>query len=237
MFLYSMINHILIAAAIIPAIFLLVYVYRADRLEPEPPTLLLRLIFYGIAATLFALAAEHAGSLVLGMFFGKRRTRLYYVLFFGCVVALAEEGAKYYLLKKSTWNHPAFDCQFDGVVYAVFVSMGFALWENITYVMRYGLGTALIRAVTAVPGHACFGVFMGVFYGLAKRKELRGEKEQAGFCRLLALFIPVLAHGTYDYIAAVGSRENSWYFIAFVAFLFLTAFHTVRVESGRDAYL
>lgn len=87
----------------------------------------------------------------------------YNVLLYFVVVALSEEGFKYLLLKKRTWYSSEFNCQFDGVVYAVFVALGFALWENISYVLMYGLGTAAVRAVTAVPGHACFGVFMGRF--------------------------------------------------------------------------
>ena len=236
MFFYSMVNHILIAAAVIPAIVLLVYVYRADRLEPESPALLIRLVLYGILATAVALVAEHAGSFILGLLF-RQKTKAYYVLFFFLVVGLAEEGAKYYLLRRSTWNEPSFNCRFDGVVYAVFVSMGFALWENISYVFRSGLGTALLRAVTAVPGHACFGVFMGVFYGLAKKAEIRGETQKEKVCRFLALLVPVAVHGAYDYIAVVGSYENSWYFVAFVAVLFIGAFMTVRRESGQDEYL
>ena len=47
-------NPILIAAAVIPAIFLLVHVYRADKLEKEPAPLLISLVLYGIAATFIA---------------------------------------------------------------------------------------------------------------------------------------------------------------------------------------
>lgn len=91
------------------------------------------------------------------------------------IVAIAEESSKYFFLKKRTWNNPEFNCQYDGVVYAVFVSLGFALWENINYVLSYGFSTAIVRAITAIPGHACFGVFMGVFYGLARKQYNRGK--------------------------------------------------------------
>ncbi len=82
----------------------------------------------------------------------RRVSTAYNVLLYFVVVALSEEGFKYLLLKKRTWYSSEFNCQFDGVVYAVFVALGFALWENISYVLMYGLGTAAIRAVTAVPG-------------------------------------------------------------------------------------
>ena len=166
-------NPILIAAAVIPAVFLLVHVYRADKLEKEPAPLLISLVLYGIAATFIALLLERFGGWLLGRYFPENSTPYNVLMYFG-VVAFSEEGAKYFLLKRRTWNSAAFNCQFDGVVYAVFVSLGFALWENISYVLMYGLSTALVRAVTAVPGHACFGVFMGVWYGLAKRR-VRGR--------------------------------------------------------------
>lgn len=135
-------NPILIAAAVIPAVFLLVHVYRADKLEKEPAPLLISLVLYGIAATFIALLLERFGGWLLGRYFPENSTPYNVLMYFG-VVAFSEEGAKYFLLKRRTWNSAAFNCQFDGVVYAVFVSLGFALWENISYVLMYGLSTAL----------------------------------------------------------------------------------------------
>ena len=191
-------NPILIAAAVIPAVFLLVHVYRADKLEKEPAPLLISLVLYGIAATFIALLLERFGSWLLGRYFPENSTPYNVLMYFG-VVAFSEEGAKYFLLKRRTWNSAAFNCQFDGVVYAVFVSLGFALWENISYVLMYGLSTALVRAVTAVPGHACFGVFMGVWYGLAKRLHGQGKDGASKLCRVLALLLSAFLHGCYDY--------------------------------------
>ena len=125
MFLFLYMNPILIAAAVIPAIVLLVQVYRADRLEPEPPVLLLSLVLYGIFATGLAMLTEELGSALLDRSFPRSSTA-YNVLMYFVVVAFSEEGFKYLLLKKRTWRSPAFNCQFDGVVYAVFVSLGFA---------------------------------------------------------------------------------------------------------------
>ena len=216
-------NPILIAAAVIPAVFLLVHVYRADKLEKEPAPLLISLVLYGIAATFIALLLERFGSWLLGRYFPENSTPYNVLMYFG-VVAFSEEGAKYFLLKRRTWNSAAFNCQFDGVVYAVFVSLGFALWENISYVLMYGLSTALVRAVTAVPGHACFGVFMGVWYGLAKRLHGQGKDGASKLCRVLALLLPAFLHGCYDYIATIESVHYGWLFAAFVAVLFTVAF-------------
>lgn len=229
-------NPILIAAAVIPAIVLLAYVYRADRLEPEPPGLLWSLVWQGIIATALAVFTERLGMTLLDRWC-PAGSALYNVLLYFVVVAVSEEGFKYLLLRRRTWSSPAFNCQFDGVVYAVFVSLGFALWENIDYVVMYGFGTALLRAVTAVPGHACFGVFMGTFYGLARRYENYGEPGRSRLFRWLAVIVPALLHGGYDFIASTESGDGTWIFAGFVIALFAAAFLLIRRLSRRDRYI
>lgn len=227
-------NPILAAAAVIPAVFLLVRVYRADRLEPEPTGLLLSLVLRGIVATLIALVLERAGGAALAQIWAVDSPAYNVWMYFG-VVAFSEEGAKYLLLRRRTWNSDAFNCQFDGVVYAVFVSLGFALWENLSYVALYGFSTALVRAVTAVPGHACFGVFMGVFYGLARRYDNEGDARNASRCGRLALLIPAMLHGAYDYIATLARGE--WAFVLFVLVLFAVSRRLVRAGARNDRYI
>lgn len=229
-------NPILIAAAVLPAIFLLVHVYRADKLEKEPAPLLISLVLYGIAATFIALVLERAGSFLLGLWFEEGSVAYNAIMYFG-IVAFSEEGAKYFLLRRRTWHSAAFNCQFDGVVYAVFVALGFALWENISYVLMYGLSTALVRAVTAVPGHACFGVFMGVYYGRAKRYDNDGDFVKAKRCRTLAVLMPALLHGAYDFIATMEDPNCEWMFLVFVLALFAVSMKLVRVGSRSDRYI
>ena len=223
MFLLYM-NPILIAAAVVPAVFLLIRVYRADRLEPEPSGLLLSLILRGVFATVIAMVLEELGSALLGSVYAENSLPYNIIMYF-VIVAFSEEGAKYILLRRRTWRSDAFNCQFDGVVYAVFVSLGFALWENLGYVAMYGLSTALVRAVTAVPGHACFGVFMGVYYGRAKR------------CRTMAILMPALLHGAYDFIATMEDPNCEWVFLVFVLALFAVSLKLVRVGSRSDRYI
>lgn len=232
----SEMDPVLIAAAVIPAVILLLQVYRADRLEKEPTGLLISLLVFGVIATALAIVTETIGENILLSFFDE--TDLGYLILSNfIVVALSEEGFKLLLLRWRTWRSPNFNCQFDGVVYAVFVALGFALWENISYVLMYGLSTALVRAVTAVPGHACFGVFMGVWYGLAKRLHGQGKDGVSKLCRVLALLLPAFLHGCYDYIATIESVHYGWLFAAFVAVLFTVAFILVKRQSRRDRYL
>ena len=239
MFLFFYTNPVLIAAAVIPAIALLVMVYRMDRLDKEPTWLLVRLVIMGVVAAGLSMLTERTGTWVLNHTFRTANT-LYFVLTYYVVVACSEEGFKYLLMKGQTWNNPAFNCQFDAVVYSVFVSLGFALWENIGYVAMYGFQTALIRAVTAIPGHACFGVFMGAMYGVAKKYDNWGYEKRSHTFRILSFLVPVFMHGTYDYIATIESVSqdgSAWWFVGFIAVLFGLAFLLIRRLSAKDHYI
>ena len=227
---------ILIVAAVVPAVYLLIRVYRADRLEKEPAGLLISLVVLGIASTALAGIAEEFGEELLLELFPEEGLAFNILLYF-VVVAVSEEGFKYLLLKIRTWKSPQFNCQFDGVVYAVFVSLGFALWENISYVLYYGFGTAVARAITAVPGHACFGVFMGVWYGVAKRYDLAGFAEESRRARRMTLMIPILLHGAYDFIATMESELMGIVFLAFVSWMFGAALKLVKKTSAADSPL
>jgi len=225
----------LVIAAVIPALILLIQVYRSDRLEKESPRLLWKLILMGVLSTFIALVLEWIGQVLLG-FLLPDGGELYQILLYFVVVGLVEEGSKYLVMKLSTWKKYEFNCQFDGVVYAVFVSLGFAVFENILYVLQYGFSTALIRAVTAIPGHACFGVFMGVFYGLARGSAYLGEHGRSRMYRILAIVIPTLIHGVYDYIATMGTGMGDIFFMIFIAVLFVLSFILVRRMSKNDHY-
>ncbi|MDD2434083.1 MAG: PrsW family intramembrane metalloprotease [Bacilli bacterium] len=229
-------NPILIIAAVLPAIILAVRVYQVDRLEKEPTGFLVGLLFLGIFSTGCALVTEILGDKLLNIWFSDTSVP-YRILEYFVVVACSEEGFKYLLLNKRTWKSPNFNCQFDGVVYAVFVSLGFALWENISYVVSYGFETALIRAVTAVPGHACFGVFMGICYGIAKKYSNIGNEKKSKLWRILGFVVPVIMHGSYDYIATIDNVHYAWIFVVFVIAMFAIAFYLVKRMSKEDTYI
>ena len=226
----------LVAAAVVPAVYLMLRVYRLDRLEPEPKDLLWSLVILGVASTSLASMTEQVGDILLAWFVPEGSLSYSIVMYF-VIVALSEEGFKYMLLKWRTWKSPHFNCRFDGVVYAVFLSLGFALWENIGYVLSYGFSAAVARALTAVPGHACFGVFMGVWYGQAKRLEMAGLHAQAKRARRRALLVPLLLHGTYDFIAVTQQEALSLVFVVFVLGMFFTALRAVKKQALTDHYL
>ena len=229
-------NIVLIAAAIIPALFLMIRIYKIDHLEKESGPLLRKLVVAGILSSLIALVEERVLSYLLANFVSYGSLAYNVILYF-VVVAVSEESSKYLMLFRNSWNTPEFNCVFDGVVYAVFVSLGFALWENISYVLNYGIYSAFARALTAIPGHACFGVFMGVFYSAAKKYERYGDISSMSICRFMAILVPVLLHGIYDFIATMETDGFNYVFIIFVAILFIASNLVVKRVVSNDHYM
>ncbi len=229
-------NFILIIAAIIPAVLLMIKVYKSDRLEKESSRLLWSLVKAGILSSLLALVEERILIYFLDSALDSKSLAYNIILNF-IIVAGAEESSKYIFMKRKTWRSFEFDSKFDAVVYATFVSLGFALWENISYVLSYGFATAIVRALTAVPGHACFGVFMGIFYGIAKRYDIKGNKSMSGLFRWFSIIFPALLHGTYDFIASMGNEVSGLYFLGFVAVLFIVSYILVNKTSKNDEYI
>ena len=189
------------ALALIPVVGLLLFIYFNDKNEKEPFGFLVGLFFAGMGTTITAIIIELVGSLALELVF-PYESILKAIILACVIVAPAEELGKFLIMRLMTWKSKHFDHSYDAIVYAVFVSLGFAALENIKYVFERGIGTAIIRMFSAVPGHACFAVFMGFFYGKAKNAKENG-KSHIGFT-FLALIVPILIHGVYDAILMSG---------------------------------
>jgi len=220
-------------AAVLPAIVLLRYIYRHDRIEKEPGYLLLQLLIGGVFSAFAAIILERIGMAVLGLLVPAGSV-IYYVLLSFLVIAVSEEGAKLFFLKRMSWRDPNYNYMFDGIVYAVFTSLGFAAFENIKYVFSYGLSVALPRALMAVPAHMAFAVFMGIFYGHAKLCENRGDYAGVKSNLLAGFLAAVMLHGFYDSCCLVGSGLSTVIFLGFVVFMYFVVMRVVKKASWED---
>ena len=222
---------ILLVAAVLPAIALMVYVYKKDTIEKEPPGLIAKLFVLGMIAGPIAGTVE---SLLFNVFESIIPSgTLLIVLEFFIGVAVVEEGFKYLFLSTIRKN-PNFNYVFDGIVYAVAVALGFAALENVMYVFMGGLEVAAMRAIFSVPGHCADGVVMGCFFGLARMHEVRGQKARASLYYVLAFVLPVIEHGFYDSALSVDNDVLSFVAMAVqLAFIFF-AFTLVKNVSAKD---
>lgn len=221
-------------AAVLPAIFLMRYVYEQDQIENEPPYLLWDLVKKGVLAALLAMVLELIAQTILDITVDANDPNYVYIFAF-LAVAVIEEGTKFFFLYRRTWNDPNFNFRFDGIVYAVFVSLGFAAFENVKYVFSYGLSVALPRAILAIPGHMSFAVFMGLFYSRARLCADRNDKTGAVVNLIIGYLVAVLLHGIYDSCCMVGTSKSTLVFVAFVAIMYFIVFRLIKHESKFDS--
>ena len=204
----------LVAAALLPPLVLLRVVYQMDKLDREPGALLLALFFRGALAMVPILVLEVVADQFIDFF--PWRPIVYLFLAYFVVPGFIEEGVKYRVLLRRTWNEPHFNHRFDGVVYGVFVSLGFA--------------AAVVRAIFSIPGHAMFGVVMGEAMSRAKWLEVHGQREQAGAARRRAWLLPAVLHGLYDFLL-VGF---GWIFYGYFAGLVVYVVRLLRQSARED---
>lgn len=255
---------VLSIGALLPAIVLCIYIFKKDRVEKEPIGLLAILLVCGvlicfpageIEGMLQEIIESNARGVVVidGQMYVESMNSYYnYVFWIAFIgVALVEEALKWGAMILVTRKNKNFNCLFDGIVYAVFVSLGFAAFENVLYSLNYGWDTMVMRMVTAVPAHTFFAVLMGYYYSnwhlhdVAQKQErnlvangviatpnkwISGTKYM-----VLSLVMPVLAHGFYDYCCMRGDDAGMKAFYVFLIFLYIYCFRKVKKMSVQDA--
>ncbi|MBQ7480913.1 MAG: PrsW family intramembrane metalloprotease [Lachnospiraceae bacterium] len=225
---------LLLLLAIAPGALIVWRVYKQDKIEKEPPKLIRKLLIAGVVSVIPAILLEMLFGSVFGVSEGASSVFLVAIDAF-IVTALVEEGLKYFILKKFTWNVADFNYTFDAIVYSVTVSMGFAIIENIFYVLSNGVGNAIIRAVISVPGHAVFAVYMGYYYGMAKLCDKEGDARGRKKLLKKALWVPVGLHGFFDFCLMSNSTVLILVFMAFIGVLYFLTYKNLKKFSVQDS--
>ena len=182
--------------ALAPCFILLHSIYVLDRYEKEPIRNLIRYLLAGAGAIPVAIIIQVAINIALG-----RPVRGYVweqsveMLVGGGFV---EEGLKLLALVTLARKDRELNEPFDWIVYSVSVALGFAALENVAYVLQFGPAVGIMRAFTAVPGHALDGTMMG--YHLTMASMTPGPHVMRA---ILAVVEPALWHGTYDVLVGV----------------------------------
>ena len=184
-----MLNLFLLAT--IPPLLIVFFVYRNDLYEKEPHKLLISTFLLGCVLIIPMIILETLTQMIF--------TNVFFFSLLG--IALVEEGVKYIALLKYNLPKKDFNEPYDGIIYSLFLTMGFALVENISYVIgneETGFSVAIARMFTAIPMHATCGIVMGYYLGLSKMKTSDKSKNLT-----LSILLPVLIHGLYNYFLFV----------------------------------
>lgn len=223
--------NLLIFIAALPVVLVCMYVYAKD-VEKEPKNLLGKLMLWGVFSIVPVIVVE----LILDIFFKTTGKESYLLLFLYCFIGigLIEELAKWIISYKVVYKDPEFNESYDAIVYAVFASLGFALIENVLYVLSNGFLTGLLRAFTSVPAHTCTGILMGYYLGLSKTEELKSNQSVSNKYMLYSIIVPALLHTLYDTFA-MSKLNNSFYlFIVCTVFLYVTSLSLIKKVSKNN---
>ena len=217
----------LLILSLAPVFIIAGYIYFRDKYEREPIRLLLLALVVGALTVIPILFLESFLMSFSGLFSGLGKAAWDAFV----VAAFTEELFKFIALYLLIWKSREFNDKLDGIVYAVFISLGFAAVENVLYVIGNGFGTGITRAITAVPAHAIFGVTMGFYFGMAKfYVKKRYQLKQK------ALLYPIILHGIYDFILFTGIDWLSFIFLGFLVFLYFSGLKRIKELSDQSIY-
>ncbi len=177
-----------------PAVLWLVYFYRRDRFEPEPPRLiLLTFVLGGICTIPAGMLNALAKTLTLGdVELDHGSAGRLAVLAFAFVGPI-EEGLKLLAVRWSVYRKDTFDEPIDGLIYAASSALGFAGIENIIYILEHGHSVMIGRTILATLGHVMFAAPWGLAMGLRRCVPGYGAWTIVG-----GYVVGALLHGIYD---------------------------------------
>ena len=200
----------LLILALIPVGCFIGWIYYKDKYEREPPIKLVEYFVFGILVSILAIFIELYLSKLNN--FNGILSNIYTALF---VAALTEEGLKSIILIPMLLREKNFNEKLDGIIYSIFLSLGFATIENIIYLMRERIdllfSLSITRGLISIPSHIMFAITMG--YYISKYKFDKYNKKKYLY---FAVIIPILLHGVFDFILMIGYR---WAIIVFVVYL------------------
>lgn len=225
---------LLFIVAALPALLLLGFIYYRDRKEKPPVKLMILLLAAGAATTVPAAIVELVGQMFIMGDSDEFGLRL--LIFCFLVIAVAEELGKYLVTVCITWKSKEMQHSYDGVIYAVCSSLGFAILENVLYVYQGGILTGIMRAFTAIPLHCTVGVVMGALYAKAREEAYAGDRGGMIGYMAWAYLVPVCIHGAYDYAimaASYGLIAEGWTYVILIG-AYIISVVLILVCSNHD---
>ncbi|TFG43444.1 MAG: PrsW family intramembrane metalloprotease [Bacteroidia bacterium] len=217
----------LLFISLAPILIIALYIYSRDKYEKEPISFLLRALLAGVLIVIPVVFIERFLSIPSEGLEGISNAA--YTAF--VVAALTEEGMKYIAFYLFFWRNRNFNERFDGIVYAVYIALGFAGIENILYVFTGGYSVALVRALTAVPAHALFGIVMGYYFGMAKFYP-----NHRVFYLFMTFFLPFTFHGLYNFLLMGNSPFLLTMFLPLFIYFWISGFKKMSIASNASSF-
>lgn len=220
----------LIALALGPVVAIFFFLWAKDRYEKEPLRRIILTAGIGAAAAIPIVVVELLWGHVLEEIPNLAVNELAFMAF--VEVGLTEEFFKGVAFFITAYWSKHMNEPYDGVIYGAAAALGFAAVENVLYVLAGGVGVALLRALTAVPAHAMFGIFIGYFAGRAKFTSYPALRP---ILILVGFALAVFQHGLYDFLLFITQSAYPYAFLGVIPLLaIMVLFSLLMIRNARN---
>ncbi len=212
---------ILLGPILAGLIFFLIYRKRGRERYQKLITAFSWGMFSIVVVTLFQYIASNYG---LDPEKNLRQNIFYSFVVFG----IGSELGKYLVLRYIYFPKDTFKGPIDGIVYSVFISMGFATIGNILYfVLPYFPEIDFTYAITVVVANLFFAVIMGFFVGIAKSRQNKFVDAMTG------LFGAAFFHALYNF-CFITNDFKLLLFLAIGAFIIVILLYYKAFEINEE---
>ena len=250
--------------AMIPGLFLCGYVFYKDRVEKEPVGLLALLFGAGVVGYIPSFFLQKSVvRLIDGMFADQMSFSAEGALTYSssgaeilhnilCAVfgfSLIQICIKWVILYFGTHKNKNFNYLFDGVVYSVFLSLGFAVAENIHFALQNDADMIVVKLMTSIPCHLFVSIMMGYYYtmwhtrfivnrieknmlsaGIVKEDKIRSS---AGWLAC-SIIIPMFVNSLYSFTSSNKNQTVVMLFFAVVFLIYGLSFVTINHIASKE---
>ena len=129
---------------------------------------------------------------------GKNNPMLENLFMCFVITALCEETAKFLAARKYIYKDTGKTSRLDVYAYITIAALSFALLEDVIYAISSNAGQIIVRGV--LMGHVPEALIMAHFYSKA-------VEEKKTVYKVLAFLLPILLHGTYNFLLKDGLPE------------------------------
>lgn len=158
---------LVILTTLTPVVIMGWYIYHRDRKKPEPINVLFVTAFAGMLGGLVAYAINKIGMGVPEIYLVNDHivtstafSKVIMALVIGDVIMVLT------LIGTAIFNR-YFDEQLDGIIYSVFISLGFIFFQNALFLMHNGtfsFATENFRALFLVPIYFFYAILSGYYF-------------------------------------------------------------------------
>ena len=220
-------------AAVIPMFIYLTIIWRFDRYDREPFSLLFKNYLWGaLGAIILAIIASGIMSGFFSFFIHSKtvlhRTETIFIAPF------VEEITKGIFLFITVRNIK-FDNMTDGIVYGGAIGLGFGMTENFLYFIAYGstisewVSIVIIRTLFSAVMHCVSTATFGAFLGYAKFKD-GGTK---AFLTFVGLCIAMFIHFAWNFSVSFESTQLLGFLFMIITVAIFIIVYNISIMSER----